>query len=222
MAAMAAMAAVLSSTGIRECGNRTTRWQDTLTGHVDRTRSGRVRRAVWQEFGPASCQHPRRTSCQHPRRSSGQHPRMISGQHRHHQDEFRSTSASSGWVRVNRWPAKQIDILYGIWIVYEKWAGNGPRILGKCRQTHTKPPGSAAVGLLQCAGYVICDSLERPAVAIGPWIHEVCGLLFCEDEEALLAVQCVLYLHPKPSMTTTPPPHGSLSTGIQDQREWVS
>jgi len=30
----------------------------------------------------------------------------------------------------------------------------------------TKPLGSTAVGPLQCAGYVICDWLERPAVAI--------------------------------------------------------
>jgi len=99
---------------------------------------------------------------------------MSSGQHRHQQDELGSTSASFGCVRSdfeNRstsGKAKQIDIQYGIWIVYNKWAGNGPRILGRCRQTHTKPPGSAAVGPLQCAGYVICDSLERPAVAIGP------------------------------------------------------
>jgi hypothetical protein len=46
---------------------------------------------------------------------------------------------------------------------------------------------------VQCAGYVICNSLVRPAVAIGPSIQEVCGLLCCEDAEALLgAVQCVL------------------------------
>jgi hypothetical protein len=31
---------------------------------------------------------------------------------------------------------------------------------------HTKPPGGAAVGPLQCTRYVICDSLERPVVAI--------------------------------------------------------
>jgi len=32
---------------------------------------------------------------------------------------------------------------------------------------HTKPPGSAAVGLQEeCAGYVICDRFQRPAVAI--------------------------------------------------------
>jgi hypothetical protein len=30
----------------------------------------------------------------------------------------------------------QIDIQYGIWIVYKKWAGNGPQILGRCQQTH--------------------------------------------------------------------------------------
>jgi hypothetical protein len=34
MALMAAMAAVMSSTGIRDHGNRTTRRQDTSTGHV--------------------------------------------------------------------------------------------------------------------------------------------------------------------------------------------
>ena len=59
-------------------------------------------------------------------------------------------------------------MVFGIWIVYEKWAGNEPRILGRCRQTHMKPPGSAAVGPPEeRAGYVICDNrLERPAVAI--------------------------------------------------------
>ena len=64
-------------------------------------------------------------------------------------------------------PRRQIDIQYGIWKVYEKWAGNGPGIVGRCRQTHTKPPGSAAVSPPEkCAGYVIWDRLERPAVAI--------------------------------------------------------
>jgi hypothetical protein len=79
---------------------------------------------------------------------SGQHPRRSSGQPVASQEE--------------------IDIQYGIRIVYEKWAGNGPRILGRCRQTHTKPPGSAAVGPREeFAVYVICDNrLERPAVAI--------------------------------------------------------
>jgi hypothetical protein len=63
-------------------------------------------------------------------------------------------------------PTREIDILYGICIVYKKWAGNGPRILGRCRQIHMKPLGSAAVGPLQHAGYVIGDRLGRPAVAI--------------------------------------------------------
>jgi hypothetical protein len=87
-------------------------------------------------------------------------------------DEFGSTleCVRNGFVTGQpvAKPRREIDILYGIWIVCKKWAGNGPRILGRCRQTHTKPPGSAAVGPLQCAGYVICDSLKRPAVAIGP------------------------------------------------------
>jgi hypothetical protein len=55
----------------------------TLTGHLDRTRSGRVRGAVWQEFGSTLCEHPRRASGQHPRRSSDQHPRMSSCQHQY-------------------------------------------------------------------------------------------------------------------------------------------
>jgi hypothetical protein len=85
-------------------------------------------------------------------------------------DEFRSTleCVRNGFVRGQpvAKPRREIDILYGIWIVCEKWAGNGPRILGRCRQTHTKPPGSAAVDPLQCAGYVICDRLERLVVGI--------------------------------------------------------
>ena len=136
MAAMAAMATVRSSTGIRDFATEQ---------HLGRTRSGRVRSAVWQQC----------------RLSSGQHPRRCSGQYQHHQDVFEAISS-----QVNRWPAEQIDIQYGIWIVYKKWAGNGPWILGRCRQIHMKHPGSAAGGLLQCAGYVICDRLERPAVAI--------------------------------------------------------
>jgi hypothetical protein len=82
----------------------------------------------------------------------------------------------------------------------------------------SKPPGSAAVGPLQCAGYRIWSTRETGG---GNWPckQEVCGLLYCEDEEALLAVQCVLYLHPKPSMTTTPPPPGRLRTAIHDLQE---
>jgi len=53
-----------------------------------------------------------------------------------------------------------------VWIVQEKWVGNGPQILGTFRQTHKKPPECAAVGPLQCTAYVIRDRLERPAVAI--------------------------------------------------------
>jgi hypothetical protein len=138
MTSMAVMVAVLSSTGIRDYGNRTIRRQDTFGTSTESSLAG-----VQDKFGSASCQHPRRTSCQHLRRSSDQHPRRSSGQHRHHQDEFGSTSASLGYVRSdfeNRstgGKAKQIDIQYGIWIVYEKWAGNGPRILGRCQQIET-------------------------------------------------------------------------------------
>jgi len=72
--------------------------------------------------------------------------------------------------QVNQWPANPIGIQYGIWIVSKQWAGTGPRILGRCRQMETKPPGSAGVGPpAERAGYVICDNrLERPAVAIVP------------------------------------------------------
>jgi hypothetical protein len=159
----------------------------TTEWFVDRTRL-RVRRAVWQEFGSTLCQHPQRTSCHHHWRSSDQHPRISLVQHWHHRmcsKRFRE--------QVNRCQSQEeSNIQYGIWMVYKKWAGNGPRTHGRCRQTHTKPPGSAAVGPLQCAGYVICNSLKRPAVPIGQWIQGVCGLLYCEDEEALLrAVQYV-------------------------------
>jgi len=83
MAAMAAMAAVLSSMDIRDYGNRTTRRQDMFGTSTECSLA-----AVQDEFGSISGLHPRRSSDQHPRRSSGQH--------RHHQDEFGSTSASSG------------------------------------------------------------------------------------------------------------------------------
>ena len=139
-------------------------------------------------------------------------------------EEFGSTSASLGCVRSdfeNRstgGKAMQIDIQYGIWIVYKKWAGNGPRILGRCRQIEN-PRGARRLVRYSALG-IGFGQPERPAVAIGPRIQAVCGLLYCEDEEALLgAVQCVLYLHPKPSMTTTPPPPGRLSTGNHDLRE---
>jgi hypothetical protein len=60
--------------------------------------------------------------------------------------------------------AKHIDIHYGIWIVYKKWAGNRPWILGRCQQIET--PGersswSATVRWVQDLGQP-----ERPAVAI--------------------------------------------------------
>jgi len=57
---------------------------------------------------------------------------------------------------------------------------------------HTKPLGSAAVGPPEeCAGYVIWATRETGGGNCG---HESMksGLLYCEDEEALLgAVQCV-------------------------------
>jgi len=57
-------------------------------------------------------------------------------------------------------------IQYGIWIVSEKWVGKGLPIIGRCRQTLTKPPGTAVLGQLHCAVYVICGRLESPLVAI--------------------------------------------------------
>jgi hypothetical protein len=68
---------------------------------------------------------------------------------------------------VNKWPVKELDIPYGIWIVYEKWAGTGQQMLGRCRQTHTKPLGRTTVGPPEeCDWYVICNRLVGPAVAI--------------------------------------------------------
>jgi len=87
-------------------------------------------------------------------------------------EEFGSILASSGCVRSDfengstGGKAKERSTYNMVCIVCEKWAGNGPRILRRCWQTHTKPPGSAAVGPRRCAVYVICDRLERPAVAI--------------------------------------------------------
>jgi len=86
---------------------------------------------------------------------------MISGKHRNHLGAFKAIS-----YQVNRWQANQINIQYGIWIVDKQWVGNGLLILGRCWKTHTKPLVSAAVGPLQCTGYVICDRLQSPAVAI--------------------------------------------------------
>jgi hypothetical protein len=59
--------------------------------------------------------------------------RMSSGQHLCDEDVFEATL-----LQVNRWPANQIDIQYGICIVDKKWASNRPRILGRCRQIETR------------------------------------------------------------------------------------
>jgi len=131
---------------------------------------------VWDQYG----EQFRNSRCKHCVNTLGQHHvntlgwgadnigiiRMCSGRHR---------SVVEGILpQVNRGPARQIDVQYGSWIVYEKWAGNRPRILGRCRQTQAKQLGSAPVGLPEVsAWYVICDNrLERPAVAIvatNPW-----------------------------------------------------
>jgi len=62
----------------------------------------------------------------------------------------------------------EIDIQYGIWIVHEKWAGNEPRILGRCRQTHDTPGERWGWSARGTRWVCDCDNrLERPAVAIG-------------------------------------------------------
>jgi len=83
------------------------------------------------------------------------------GGHRHH----RMRSMRFRIMSTGGQPRREINIQNGIWIVSQKWAGNGLRILGRYPQTNTKPLGREAVGLQWCSGYVICDRLERPVVA---------------------------------------------------------
>jgi len=71
--------------------------------------------------------------------------------------------------------------------------------------SRSKPPGRPAVGLLLCAGYVICDNrLARPAVAIvainprSRWTPVVC------ERESTIRSCTVCSFNDKPSITTTP------------------
>jgi hypothetical protein len=164
MAAMAVMTAVLSSTGIRDYGNRTIHRQDTL-GSSTVGCLAVVHGGVAVNMMSTPLEEIGSTSNQHPWRSSGLHSQRYSGQHWHHQDEYGSTSASLGCFRSNfvtsQPVASQADrqiLWYGIWIAYERWVGNGPQILGRCQQARTKPPGSAVVGPSEeYVGYEICD-----------------------------------------------------------------
>ena len=54
--------------------------------------------------------------------------------------------------QVNRWPANHIYIQYGIWILYEYWACNGPRILGRCRQMETLRVHGGGSATVRCVG----------------------------------------------------------------------
>jgi len=151
MADMAALATVLSCMGIRDCGNRTTHRHDTFGTSTEISLA-----EVQVEFGSTSCQHPRSSFVQY----------------RHHQSQCGSISATSEWVRSNFVRGQPVAMptyeWHSVrqWIINKKLVGNGLRILGRCRQTHKKPLGSAADIPLQCAGYVICNSLQRVAVAI--------------------------------------------------------
>ena len=107
---MVAMAAVLSFTGIRDYSNRMMRRQTAFGMITESSLAG-----VQHEFGSTLCQRPLRSSCHH---------RMCSKRFRN-----RSTGGK----------ANQINIQHGIWIVYKKWACNGPRILGRCQQTLETP-----------------------------------------------------------------------------------
>jgi hypothetical protein len=125
MASMAVRAEVINSAAIQDYGDQIIRQKDA--------------------FGPIT-----ESSLAGVCSTSGQHPQRSSGQHWHHQHLFYSITK-----QVNRWPAMQINIRHGSSIVYKKWAGNGPWILGTCRQTYTKSLRSPIVSPLQYTGSVI-------------------------------------------------------------------
>jgi len=65
----------------------------------------------------------------------------------------------------------EIDIQYGIWIVYEKWAGNEPRILGRCLQTHDTP--GERCGWSARGTRWVCDLRQQTReTGGGNWGHE--------------------------------------------------
>jgi len=112
---------------------------DMLTGHV--------RDEYGEQFGRSLGEH-------HVNTIGGHRVNTHGGARIDTLGEFGSTSGSSGWVRVNigiirmcskrfweqvnRWQSQEeIDIQYGMRIVYKKRAGDGPRILGRCQQIKT-------------------------------------------------------------------------------------
>jgi len=124
--------------------------------HIDRTCLGRVRGPVWQQC----------------RMSSGQYRVCTLGGALINTLRGVRVNIGTIWMcskRFRNWstsgqPSRSTYRM--VWIVTEKWAGNGPWILGRCRQTHMKHLGSVTVSPLQCDGYVICDTVERLVVAI--------------------------------------------------------
>jgi len=117
--------------------------------------------------------------------------RMISGQNRHHQDEFRSTSECV-WCdfRTGHPVPKPSRSSYSmVWIIYEKWAGNEPQLLGRCG--HIETPGERGSWYATVRWVYHLGNPRNRRWQLWPWIHTVCGLLHCENEKALLAVQCV-------------------------------
>jgi len=109
MAAMAAMATVMSSTGIRDYGNRTIRRQDTFGTSTESSLAG-----VWVSIVST----PSEDIVSTPSEELGSTPSEELGSTP--SEEFGSTSASLGCVRSdfeNRstgGKAKQIDIQYGL------------------------------------------------------------------------------------------------------------
>lgn len=80
MAAMAAIASVLSCMVIRDYVNQTSSCRDTFGMSIESSLAG-----VQDEFQSISCKYPQRSS----------------GQHRNHQGEFGSTSGALGCVRCH-------------------------------------------------------------------------------------------------------------------------
>jgi len=106
LAAIAATATVLSSIGIRDHLNQTICQQDTFWTSTESSLAG-----VRVNIGII-------------RMSSDKHPQRNLGQYQHHQDEFGSTSSSADVFeaifitgQLVAKAGREIDVLYGTWIV---------------------------------------------------------------------------------------------------------
>jgi len=147
-------------------------------------------------------------------------------------EEFGSTSASSGGVRViirmcskrfqNRSTGCQPS--RSTYSMEFRQSIRSGRVIDRgyfADVGRSKPPGSAAVGPLHCAGYRIWANRETGGGNCGHESTKSVDFSTVRTRKHYLELYSV-YFHPKPSMMTTPPPPGRPHTGIHDLWKSVS